>query len=322
MKTKITEMLGIEYPIFLGGMQNVTNATLAAAVSEAGGLGFIPAATYPSKELLRAEIRMARALTKKPIGVNISMLPTLAVGEITEQYVDVIIEEGITVVETSGRSPKDIAPKLKAAGVRILHKVVEAKHAQKAINDGADAIILVGYEAAGHPGLNEVGTFVNLQDTIAKIDVPVIAAGGICNGKGLLAALCMGADGVLMATAFMATVECPIHDNIKTWIQKSKITDTMIAQRSIRNPVRCIKNSYAHMILGYESRGATLENLLPFIKGEIGKKALQDGDIDGALLTLGQCVGLIDKIMTCKELIESMVIEAKIALDRTNSIFV
>ncbi len=163
---------------------------------------------------------------------------------------------------------------------------------------------------------------MNLQDTLAKIDVPVIAAGGICNGKGLLAALSMGAEGVLMATAFMATVECPIHDNIKTWIQKSKITDTMIAQRSIRNPIRCIKNNYAHMILGYESRGANIETLLPFIKGEIGKKALQDGEIDGAIITLGQCVGLIDRIMTCKELIEGMVIDAKRELDRTNRIFV
>lgn len=321
MKTRVTEMLGIEYPIFLGGMHNVTNAQLAAAVSQAGGIGFIPAATYPSKEALTEEIRKAKKITDKPIGINISMLPSLAMGEITEQYVDVIIAEGIKVVETSGRTPKDIAPRLKEAGVKIFHKVVDVKHAHKALLDGADGIIIVGYEAGGHPGLNEVGSFVNFQEAINEIDAPIVAAGGICSGKGMLAALSMGAEGILMGTAFMATHECPIHEKVKCWIVESKTTDTMITQKSIRNPVRCIKNPYAHMVLGYEQKGATIETLLPMIKGDLGRNAILNGNLDGAQITMGQCAGLIENLMTCDELIQSIVKEAEAELSRTNMIF-
>jgi len=311
LKTRITELLGIQYPILCGGMQWLSRAELAASVSNAGGLGFITAASFSSKADLVAEIRKARTLTAKPIGVNISMLPEVVKGELTVEFIEAVIEENIPVVETAGRSPDEFLPKFKEAGVKVLHKVTAARFAKKVEALGVDAVILVGYEAAGHPGLDQVGTFVNLPKTVQELKIPVIAAGGIADGRGLAAALALGAEGVLMATRFMATPECIIHQNIKEWMLQAKETDTMIIQRSIRNAFRCVCNDHARLILGMEQSGATLKDLLPYIGGGRGRKAFTEGNMDGAALPMGQCVGLFDELQTVKEIIDTMVKDAQ-----------
>jgi nitronate monooxygenase len=316
MKTRITELLGIQYPILCGGMQWLSRAELAAAVSNAGGLGFLTAATFTSKADLVSEIRKTKALTDKPFGVNISMLPEVVKGELTDEFVAAVIEEKVPVVETAGRSPEPLIPVLKKAGVKLLHKVTAARFAKKAESLGVDAVILVGYEAGGHPGLDQVGTFVNLPQTVRQLKIPVIAAGGVCDGHSLAAALAMGAEGVLMATRFMASQECPVHPAVKEWMVQASETDTMITQRSIRNAFRCIRNEHALMVLGMEQGGATLKDLLPVIGGGRGRKALMEGAINNASIPMGQCVGYISEIQTVKEIIDTMVDEAKQAAER------
>lgn len=321
MKTRITDMLGIKYPILKGGMQWLSKAELVAAVSNAGGLGFLTAASFTSKEELIAEIRKTKSLTDKPFGVNISMLPEVVKGELTNDFVAAVIEEKIPVVETAGRSPEPIVPALKEAGVKIIHKVVSPRFAKKAESVGVDAIVLVGYEAGGHPGLDQVGTYVNLPKTVQEVKIPVVAAGGVCNGRSLVAAMALGADGVMMGTRLMATKECPVHQAIKDWMVEASETDTMITQRSIKNAFRCIRNDHAYMVLGLEQSGATLQDLLPVIGGGRGRKALSEGLINNASIPMGQCVGLIDSIPTVKEVIDSMVSEAEQIMGRVSSVF-
>lgn len=321
MKTRVTELLGIKYPILCGGMQWLSRAELAAAVSNAGGLGFITAATFTSKADLVAEIRKTKSLTDKPFGVNISMLPEVVKGELTADFIAAVIEEKIPVVETAGRSPEEFLPTLKQAGVKVLHKVTAARFAKKVEALGVDAVILVGYEAAGHPGLDQVGTFVNLPKTVQEVKIPVIAAGGICDGRGLAAALALGADGVLMATRFMATKECPIHQNVKDWMVQASETDTMIIQRSIRNAFRCISNDHARLVLGLENTGATLKDLMPYIGGGRGRQAFETGVMDSAAIPMGQCVGLFNDVPTVKEIIDKMIVDAQNTVGGVREVF-
>ncbi len=211
-KTKLTEMLGIDYPILQGGMQWLARAEFVAAVSEAGCLGFITAASFPSKQELRDEIHKAKELTNKPFGVNVSMLPGLAAEDMTEQYFEVIIDEKIPVVETSGRSPEPFVPPLKEAGIKLIHKVPAVRFAQKAQSVGADAVTIVGFECAGHPGMDDVTTFVLIPRAAETLNIPVIAGGGIANGRTMLAALALGAEGVVMGTRFVGQAAGLIHE--------------------------------------------------------------------------------------------------------------
>lgn len=320
MKTKITEMLGIEHPVLMGGLQWISLAQFTAEISGAGGMAFLTAATHKEKSSLIEEIRKCRSITDKPFGVNISMLPELVSKELTMQYAEAVIEENIPVVETSGRDPSQIIEPLKKAGIKVLHKVTTPHHAKSAERAGADAIILVGYEGAGHPGMGETGTFVNLPATVSEVSIPVIAAGGICDGKSMAAALALGAEGVLMGTRFIATKECPVHDNFKNWIVDAKISDTIIIQRSIRNASRAIKNNAALTVLGLENSGAGLNDLMPFINGELGKKAMETGDIAKAVLTAGQCSGRISSIVSVKELIAQIVTDAEACIKRLSKL--
>ena len=306
MKTAITELLGIEYPILMGGMQWISRGAFVAAVAEAGGTGFIPAATCGSKEALLEEIRTARSLTGKPFGVNISMLPDTPLDQL-EWVMQTVLQEKIPFVETSGRSPAELIPVLKEAGIKILHKVTFPAHARRAAKDGVDAVILVGYEGGGHPGMKQVGTFVDLPATVDAVDIPVIAAGGICDHRTFAAALMLGAEGVMMGTRFIATHECPVHENYKNWIVQSGIDDTLIIQRSIRNAFRAINNKKAQQVLGLEQTGIGLKELLPHISGKAGKAALESGNMEDAVLTAGQCCGRIREILSVKEVIESLV---------------
>lgn len=319
-KTRITEMLGIEYPILMGGMQWLSRAEFVASVSNAGGTAFITAVSFPTIKELRAEIRKAKDLTDKPFGVNISMLPGMQSGEITNQYFELVVEEGVKFVETSGRSPEAFIPPLKEAGVKVIHKVPAIRYAKKAEKVGADAVTVVGFECGGHPGMDDVTSLVLLPRAAQEIKIPIVAAGGFADGGGLVSALALGADAIMMGTRFMATKECMAHDAFKDWLIKADETSTMIIERSIRNAARVIKNKAAQEVLEMENKGATLAELMTVIAGKIGLKALKDGDIEGATIACGQCVGLINDVPTVKELIDRIVSEAEEAQKRVNTL--
>ncbi|MGQ9824733.1 MAG: NAD(P)H-dependent flavin oxidoreductase [Desulfotomaculales bacterium] len=307
IKTRITEMLGIRYPIIQGGMQWISRAELAAAVSNAGGLGIISAATHKTKKDLQNEIRKTRELTDRPFGVNISMLPEMTADDLTPVYVETVIEERVPVVETSGRSPEPFIRHLKEAGIRLFHKVPSVRFAKKAQSIGADAVIIVGFECGGHPGMDDVTTFILAPRAAESLSIPVIAGGGIADARGFVAALALGAEGVVMGTRFVATKECIAHQNFKEWIVQANETDTTLILRSIRNAARVMRNAAAQKTLEMEARGASIEELLTVVGGQIGRKALLEGDTDGGTFAIGQAIGLIHEIKTVAEVVEEIV---------------
>ena len=305
--TRITKLLGIEYPIIQGGMVGLSRAELAAAVSNAGGLGIITSAQFATKGELRNELRKAKSLTDKPFGVNISLSPATRPVN-TEEYIDVVIDEGIRVVETSGRSPEPYMKQLKQGSVTVVHKAPGAvRFAQRAEEIGCDAVSIIGYECGGHPGPDDTGSLVLVRATVDAVKIPVVAGGGFADAEGFVAALAMGADGILMGTRFMATKECPAHPRFKEWLVRAKETDTLITQRSIRTPARNLRNEQALKVLEMESRGATLEELLAITSGENENRLYFEGDLEAGLAECGQVVGIINDIPTVKEVIDGII---------------
>lgn len=321
IKTRITELFGIEYPIMMGGLQALGVAELVAHVSNAGGLGFLSASTFDTTEKLVDEIKKTKSLTDKPFGVNVSMVPEATSGDRTLEVVEAIAREKVDVVETSGRNPKDIFPIFKQAGIKTVHKVAGLKNALSMERLGVDAVNVVCFEAAGHPGNDDLTTFVNIPYTARGLNIPVIASGGVADAAGLVAALCLGAEGVNMGTRFVATQECWAHPKAKEWIVNAKIEDTMIIQRSIRNGVRNIKNTNSYRVLGMEQAGKTLKDLMPYIAGARGVRAWTEGNMEDTPVSLGQNVGLINDIPTIPELFERMGKEAVELLQKMNRAF-
>jgi NAD(P)H-dependent flavin oxidoreductase YrpB (nitropropane dioxygenase family) len=319
-ETRLTKLLGIKHPIIQGGLQWLATAQLASAVSEAGGLGIISSLSFPDQDSLRKEIRRIREMTKNPFGVNLPMLPELTKDDRTEEVLEILLEEGVPVVETAGRSPEPFIQKIKSGGIKLIHKVPSARFAKKAESIGADAVTIVGFECGGHPGMDDVTSLVLIPTVASSLRIPVIAGGGIADARGFIAALALGADGVLMGTRFVATQECPAHPKIKEWLVKARETDTMVIQRSIRNAARTIKNKAAEKALAMEERGASLEELLTVISGRIGQKALLEGDLEGAIIACGQCVGLIHEIKSVKQVMEEIIQGAQSILQRLNSL--
>lgn len=317
MQTKITRLLGCRYPVLMGGMQWISKAEFVATVCNSGGFSFLSASSFSTPEELDKEIEKTKSLTDKPFGVNISMLPDAQMDDTIDAFVDVAIANKVKALETSGRNPENLVKKVKKSGLIIFHKVTVASHAVSAEKLGVDGIIAVGYEAAGHPGMSQIGTFVNLPSIIRAVKVPVIAAGGICDGKSMAAAMLFGAEGVLMGTRFLATKEAPIHEKFKQWILNASEHDTVIIQRTIRNAMRCIKTKKAYEVLGLESINAKFEELYPNIKGYLGKIAWETGEIDNAVLAIGQDIGLIEDIPSVKELINNIVLNAENSLRDT-----
>jgi len=311
IKTRITELLGIEHPIIQGGMQWIATAEFAAAVSNAGGLGIMTALSCASGDELRSEIRKCKSLTDKPFGVNVSMLPVVTFTEIYDEYFSIVADEKVKVVETSGRNPEQYLPILKKAGVKVIHKVPAVRFAKKAEAVGADAVTIVGVECGGHPGMDEVTSLILVPKAAESIKVPLIAGGGFCDGKGLVAALALGAEAILMGTRFMATQECAIHQNFKDWMVKAEETDTMLVERSIKNAARVRRNKAAEEVLELEKGGAGLNDLMPLIAGKIGREAYLSGDLDMGVIACGQTVGRIRNIPTIKELIQEIMSEAE-----------
>jgi nitronate monooxygenase len=308
--TKATKMLGIEHPILCGGMMWVSEATLVAAVSEAGGLGILASNMFPDRKSLQREIQKIKSLTKKPFGVNINLFPALRPPN-NQELIEVCVEEGVRAIETSGRSPEEYVKQIKDGGITLIHKVARIKDAKKAESLGADIVGVIGYECGGAPPMDETTTLIQVPLAADALNVPVLAGGGIGDGRGLVAALALGASGVIMGTAFMATEECQIHHNIKEAIVRAQATDTVPVLRSIRSMERVLKTSLAIRVYEMEQKGASFEELIPLIAGEKSLTAWQGGEVEEGLIPLGQVVGLISRVKTVKELIDGIVQEAE-----------
>ncbi len=313
MKTRITEMLGIEYPIIQGGMMWVGRAELAAAVSNAGGLGILTALTQPTPEDLRQEIRRCREMTDKPFGVNLTILPAIKPPPYKE-YVQVMVDEGIKIVETAGRSPKEFIPMFKDADMKIIHKCTSVRHALSSERAGVDAVSVDGFECAGHPGEDDVPNLVLLPAAYEQLKIPMIASGGIGNGRQMAACMMLGAEAVNMGSRFVATVEAPVHENMKKAMVESDETQTTLIFRSLRNTSRVFKNAVSEKVVEIESQpGETdFSDLQPLVAGVRGReRCIEGGDIDDGIWTVGTVMGLIHDIPTCEELLQRMVKEAQ-----------
>jgi len=322
MQTRVTRQLGIAHPIIQGGMQWVGVAELAAAVSNAGGLGIVTALTQPTPDDLRREIARTRTLTDKPFGVNLTILPAIQPPPYAE-YVQVIIDSGVKVVETAGNSPKDFIARFKEAGVTIVHKCTTVRHALSAERNGVDMVSIDGLECAGHPGEDVVGGLVLIPAAARALKIPIIASGGIADGRGMAAALALGAEGVNMGTRFCVTQEAPIHDHIKQALVRGSERDTALLFRTLKNTARVFRNAIADEVRAIEQRpgGCTFEEIRPLVAGARGRAALRSGEVDGGVISAGQCIGLIDDVPTCAALIARMVADCRERLDTARAFF-
>lgn len=310
LKTRITELLGIEYPIVQGGMMWVGRAELASAVSNAGGLGILTALTQPSPDALRAEIERCRSMTDKPFGVNLTILPSVNPPPYAE-YRKAIIESGVKIVETAGHNPQEHVEDFKSHGITVLHKCTAVRHALSAERMGVDIISIDGFECAGHPGEDDIPGMVLIPCAADKVTVPMLASGGIGDGRGLVAALALGAEGINMGTRFCATVEAPIHQNIKQFLVDNDERATNLIFRSLKNTGRVSKNSVSDKVVEIlKQPGATFADVAHLVKGADGRVALETGDLDAGLIWAGQIQGLINDIPTCEELIQRIVKDA------------
>ncbi|MFA4914156.1 MAG: nitronate monooxygenase family protein [Burkholderiaceae bacterium] len=309
MKTKLTDMLGIEHPIVQGGMQWVARAELVAAVSNAGALGVLTALTQPSPEALAQEISRVRDLTDRPFGVNLTFLPTLKPIPY-EAYRDVIIDTGIKIVETAGRNPEAHMAALKAAGICVIHKCTTPRHARKAQDIGVDIVSIDGFECAGHVGENDIPGLILIPATVASVTIPVIASGGFGDARGLVAALALGAEGINMGTRFMCTEEAPVHRQIKEAITRSTEADTRLILRSLRNTSRVWRNDLSGQVCALEQEGAGIDRIGPLVAGAKGRGVYESGDVEGGIWTVGMVQGLIDDIPTCKVLVDRIMDDA------------
>lgn len=309
MKTRISEMLGVQYPIIQGGMQWVGRAELTSAVSNAGGFGVLTALTQPTPEALAEEIRRCREMTDKPFGVNLTILPSINPPPY-EAYLDVIIESGIKVLETAGNNPKEFILKAKAADVKILHKCTSVRHALSSERNGVDAVSIDGFECAGHPGEDDVAGLVLIPAAARALNIPIVASGGFADGYGLAAALMLGAEGVNMGTRFCATREAPIHESLKQALVAASERDTRLIYRPFRNTARILRNAIADQVREIETKeGATFQDIQHLVAGSRGRQALETGEVDKGLVWAGQVVGLINDIPAVSELIERMMAE-------------
>jgi NADH:quinone reductase (non-electrogenic) len=309
-KTKMTELLNIEYPIMQGGMMWLSRAELTSAVSNAGGLGTMTALTFSEPKDLATEITKTKKMTKNTFAINVTLLPSFRQVNY-DGYIDVIIGEGIRVVETAGNNPERVICRLKAAGIKTIHKCTTLRHALKAEELGCDIISIDGYECAGHPGEDDVGGLVLIPAAVNALQIPVIASGGIGDARGFVAALALGAEGINMGTRFMLTKEAPVHQNVKDWLLKFTERDTMLLLRAFRNTERVARTRHSEKALEMERSGATIEELRPFISGSKGQKMIDQGILDEGIMSVGQCIGLINDIPTAKEVIDKMIREAE-----------
>ncbi|MGB2286864.1 MAG: NAD(P)H-dependent flavin oxidoreductase [Porticoccaceae bacterium] len=311
MKTRITEMLGIEHPIIQGGMHHVGLAELAAAVSNAGGLGIITGLTQGTPEKLAAEIARCKTMTDKPFGVNITFLPSLTPPDYPG-LIQAVIDADVKVVETAGNNPAPYMPMLKEAGIKVIHKCTAVRHALKAEKVGCDAVSVDGFECGGHPGEDDIPNFILLPRAADELTIPFVSSGGMADARSLVASLAMGAEGMNMGTRFIATKEAPVHDNVKAAILAASELDTRLVMRPLRNTERVLANSAVERLLEKEKAlGADIkfEDILPEVAG-VYPRIMQEGDMDAGAWSCGMVAGLINDVPTVQELIDRIMAEA------------
>lgn len=310
LKTRFTELCGIEHPIVQGGMMWVGRAELAAAVSNAGGLGILTALTQPTPDYLRREIDRCRTMTDKPFGVNLTILPSVNPPPYAE-YRQAIIDCGVKIVETAGHKPQEHVDDFKAHGIIVVHKCTAVRHALSAERMGVDAISIDGFECAGHPGEDDIPGLILIPAAADKLTIPMIASGGFGDGRGLAAALALGAEGINMGTRFCATVEAPIHQNVKQFLVDNDERGTNLIFRKFKNTGRVAKNSVSDEVVEISLReGSVFPDIQPLVSGARGRVALETGDLDAGLIWAGQIQGLIHDIPTCQDLITRIVDDA------------
>ncbi|MFL1407347.1 NAD(P)H-dependent flavin oxidoreductase [Marinobacter sp. M1N3S26] len=312
MKTRITELFGIEHPIIQGGMHWVGYAELAAAVSNAGGLGILTALTQPTPEDLAKEIARCKEMTDKPFGVNLTFLPSFKEPPYPE-YIQAIIDGGVKIVETAGRSPEKYMPLLKEHDIKVIHKCTSVRHALKAQKIGCDAVSVDGFECGGHPGEDDIPNFILLPRAAEELEIPFVASGGMADARSLVAAMALGADGMNMGTRFLATREAPVHDRVKETIVESDELQTRLVMRPLRNTERVMKNAAVDEILRIENeKGADtqIDDIRHLVTGAKGKMVLHEGKMDEAAWSCGMVAGLIHDVPSCEELINRIMSEA------------
>jgi len=312
MKTRITELFGIEHPIIQGGMHFVGLAELAAAVSNAGGLGIITALTQGTPEKLDREIKRCREMTDKPIGVNLTFLPAFNKPPYKE-LIEVTIGNGVRIVETAGRSPEEYMPLLKQHGIKVIHKCTSVRHSLKAERIGCDAVSVDGFECGGHPGEDDIPNFILLPLAAEALKVPFVASGGMADGRSLVAALALGAEGINMGTRFIATKEAPVHENVKQALVKATELDTRLIMRSLRNTERVLRNTAVDKVVAVEKeKGAelTIDDIREYVAGAY-PKVMQQGDLEAGAWSCGLVAGLIHDVPSCQELVDRIMGEAE-----------
>ncbi len=317
METQITKMFGIEHPIIQGGMHYVGLAEMAAAVSNAGGLGIITALTQKTPADLANEIARCKDMTSKPIGVNLTFLPTVNTPDYPG-YIKAIIEGGVTVVETAGNNPSQVLPYLKDAGIKVIHKCTSVRHSLKAQSIGCDAVSVDGFECAGHPGEDDIPNFILLPRAADELEIPFVASGGMADGRSLVAALAMGAQGINMGTRFIATKEAPVHQNVKEAIVAASELDTRLVMRPLRNTERVLTNAGVERLLEKEKElgdAITFEDIFDEVVG-VYPKIMKEGTMDAGAWSCGLVAGLIKDIPTCQELVDRIMGEAKDIISR------
>ncbi|MDG5499988.1 nitronate monooxygenase family protein [Marinobacter sp. BGYM27] len=313
MKTRITELFQIQHPIIQGGMHHVGFAELAAAVSNAGGLGIITGLTQPTPEDLAKEIARCREMTDKPFGVNLTFLPSFNAPPYPE-YIQAIIEGGVKAVETAGRSPEQYMPSLKAAGIKVIHKCTSVRHALKAEKIGCDAVSVDGFECGGHPGEDDIPNFILLPRAAEALTIPFVASGGMADGRSLVAAMSLGAEGMNMGTRFIATQDAPVHQNVKQAIVDADELQTRLIMRGLRNTERVMKNAAVDEIIRIEElKGDAIgiEDIRHLVTGVQGRKVLQEGEMNAAAWSCGMVAGLIHDIPSCDDLISRIMSDAE-----------
>ena len=309
LRTRFSDVFGVEHPIVQGGMQWVGRAELVAAVANAGALGFLTALTQPTPEALTAEIARTRELTDKPFGVNLTILPAINPPPYAE-YRQAIIDAGVEIVETAGSNPAEHLAHFKPHGIKVIHKATSVRHARKAESLGVDAVSIDGFECAGHPGEDDVPGLILIPAAADAVGIPLIASGGIGDARGLVAALALGADAVNMGTRFLCTVESPIHQRVKEQIVANDERSTDLIFRTLRNTARVARNAVSLQVLEIEARGGTFEEVRDLVAGSRGRRVYEEGDPDLGVWSAGQVQGLIHDIPTCEELVTRMMAQA------------
>ncbi|MCP4751639.1 MAG: nitronate monooxygenase [Proteobacteria bacterium] len=315
-ETKMTEMLGIEYPIQCGTMHGITTAEMVVPVAEAGGLCCLPAAFYPSKEELWDEIKRVQDKTDKPFGVNVGLFPEMTTTVTPEQKIEWVIDSGVKILETAGRSPAQYRRQIEDGGLIHIHKCARVRDAVKVDGLGVDIVSMVGTECGGHPSMEEVTSLVLIPAALDRIKAPLIAGGGFADGRGVIAALALGVAGVNLGTRFMATQECPIHADFKQKLIDTPETETVLVMKSLMNPSRVLRTPGSEKILELEAAGASFEELVPHISGKVSRDGWREGNLEQGMYPAGQVVGRINDILTIAELMERIIGEATDAKNR------